>query len=98
MKSLRILAVALAVACAGVSNTASAGDAEGAHGMVVVAWPASKAEVEKNKVAAHETRPFYKSWWFWGAIGGAVALGGTALIVASTGGSSQMEMQIHIPR
>jgi hypothetical protein len=54
--------------------------------------------VSPKKSPSPEGAPFYKSWWFWGAIGGAVAIGSTALIVANTGGSSQIEMQMHIPR
>ncbi len=60
--------------------------------------PASSPTVVPTKTTTKEGGAFYKSLWFWGAIGGAVAIGSTALIVANTGGASQMEMQMHIPR
>ena len=60
--------------------------------------PPLKEDLLRGATKNNGGRPFYKSWWFWGAIGGAAALGGAALIVANTGGPSQMEMQMHIPR
>ncbi len=75
------------------------GWAGAAHALTLTYGAAPKKETRVAPGSnATEGRQFYKSWWFWGAIGGAAALGGTALIVASTGGSSQMEMQMHIPR
>lgn len=60
--------------------------------------PAPSAKVEptksaKNSAKSAETsgsRPFYKSPWFWAALGGAALLGGTALVVSQVQSDSDV--------
>lgn len=73
-------------------------------------FPPSTAPMSAPSAAVHpppppalrptepETRPFYKSFWFWGAIGGA-ALVGTGIYFASRDtGPDAIHLQMRIPK
>lgn len=54
--------------------------------------PSKKAEKSDSR-----SLPFYKSPWFWGAIGGAVVLGGTALLVSHVTSSEDVKIRVEPP-
>lgn len=65
--------------------------------------PAAKAAppVVAKAAPLHDTRnekrPFYKSPWFWGALGGAVLLGGTALLVTKVTENTDVRVRVEPP-
>jgi hypothetical protein len=88
------LAMSIAAGCA----PAPRGVAVAASRSAVDSHSPNDRPTPKKAPAEKQAVPFYKSPWFWGAIGGAVALGAAALLVANAGGPSQIEMRMHIPR
>ncbi len=61
------------------------------------AKPAAVAPPRTPRADTTGPRPFYKSPWFWGAIGGAVLLGGTALIVTKITSNDDVRVRVEPP-
>lgn len=47
---------------------------------------------------AQPAKPFYASAWFWGAIGGAVLIGGAFFIASRDTGEDPIHLQMRVPR
>jgi len=69
-------------------ETAEAGEDEGEE---VAAAPAAPAPRDGGG-----SRPIYKKWWFWAGIG-AVAIGTTAIVIATTGDDGSSAPDAHFP-
>lgn len=55
------------------------------------------AGAKKPKGESSASTSFYKSPWFWGAIGGAVLLGGTALLISHVTSSEDVRIRVEPP-
>ena len=60
------------------------------------AAPAKVVAVKRSETTAG-SHPFYKSPWFWGAVGAAVLLGGTALVVTKVTSSDDVHVRVQPP-
>ncbi|MCC6993639.1 MAG: hypothetical protein IT370_03315 [Deltaproteobacteria bacterium] len=70
-------------------ETAEAGDDDGEE--TAAATPAAPAPSDGGG-----SRPIYKKWWFWAGIG-AVAIGTTAIVIATTGDDGSSAPDAHFP-
>lgn len=68
---------------------------EGRFGPRANAAPAAKLKAAKTSETG--SRPFYASPWFWGAIGGAALLGGTALVATKLTASDDVHVRVEPP-
>ncbi len=61
--------------------------------------PATSTKLNAAKTSETRTgsRPFYASPWFWGAIGGAALLGGTALVITKVTASDDVHVRVEPP-
>jgi hypothetical protein len=56
------------------------------------------APVPPPKPQEPETRPFYASPWFWGALTAAVLVGGAFYLATRDNGDQPIHLQMHVPR
>lgn len=102
----------LFLASSGDFDAARYGPEPGVQG--TLAWRATVSSLERlfttstppppakpavpGKPQEGETRPFYASPWFWGALAGAVLVGGAFYLATRDTGDQPIHLQMHVPR
>lgn len=59
---------------------------------------AASPKAEKRSEAKEGSRAFYRSPWFWAGLGGAVLLGGAALLASHLGSNEDVRIRVEPPR
>lgn len=76
----------------------AAASIERAFGRVPKAAVATTAAPAGSAPAATKGSPFYKSFWFWGAMGAAALLGGTAFLLTRDTDPTSVHLRAEVPR